>query len=103
MDVKRLLQRIKDTVYDTDPSATLILYGSYARGEQRDDSDIDLIVLIDKDEVRRADEIKITYPFYNIALDIEKSISAFVYSKKAWATHKATPYYENVNTEGVVL
>ena len=27
----------------------MILYGSYARGDYRDDSDLDLLVLVDKD------------------------------------------------------
>ncbi|WP_373512958.1 nucleotidyltransferase domain-containing protein [Persicitalea sp.] len=51
-----LIQLIKDTVCATEPDATLILYGSYARGDQNDASDIDLLVVVDKESVTRNDK-----------------------------------------------
>lgn len=99
-----ILQMIKKSVKVSDPDATLILYGSYARGDNNDESDIDLLVLIDKEKITRDDEIKFIYPLYDIELTTGVIITPLVYSKNYWKTgHKVTPFYENVNREGIVL
>ena len=96
---------IKQKVQETEPNATLILYGSYARGEEREDSDIDILILIDseKEKITRGEKTKITYPISDIELETETIISPVVYTRKGWANHRVTPYYENVNKEGIVL
>ncbi len=98
-----ILQLIKSSVKATAPDATLILYGSYARGDYREDSDIDLLILLEKDSVTRQDKQKVTHPLYDIELATGVLISPIVYSKAAWAKHRVTPFYENVNREGTFL
>ncbi len=89
---------------ESDPDATLILYGSYARGDYNEDSDIDLLILINKDKVNRDDKIHITYPLYDIQFQTGVMISARVYSRKFWQNPPfVTPFYENVTREGVLL
>ena len=96
-----LLQLIKKSVMATDPDATVILYGSYARGDYREDSDIDILVLIDKDKVNREDQKRIAYPLYDIEFQTGVIISPLVVSKKAWETKDMiTPFYKNVTREG---
>ena len=85
------------------PDATLILYGSYARGDYREDSDIDLLILINKDNLSHADKDKVIYPLYEIGFDTGMLIMPMVYTKQGWANHRVTPFYENVNNEGIVL
>ena len=58
-DKNFILQLIKKSVKSTEPNAILILYGSYARGDYKEDSDLDLLVLIDKDEITRSDQKRI--------------------------------------------
>ena len=92
------------SVSESDPCATLILYGSYARGDYHEDSDIDLLILIDKDKVTLNDRMKISYPLYDIQFETGVLISVKVYSRKLWYKPLlVTPFYENVNREGVVL
>jgi uncharacterized protein len=100
----KILSLIKSSVSNSYPNAILILYGSYARGDYRDDSDIDLLVLLDKDKVSRIDEKKIKYPLYDIEFEMGTIISPFVISKKEWETkHRVTPFFENVSREGKIL
>jgi len=103
-DIEQILERIKDSVRRTAPGAVVVLYGSYARGDDRPDSDIDLLVLLDKDKVTRDDEIKIKYPLYNIETDTGIIISPIIIPKKIWETkHKISPFYHNVTKEGKYL
>lgn len=103
MDKDHILQLIKTSVSKTSPDATLILYGSYARGDQREESDIDILILVNKDKMTLADERMITYPLYDIEFETGVLISPMLYTKDAWTNHRVTPFYENVNSEGKVL
>jgi uncharacterized protein len=99
-----ILLEIKKSVYRSDPDAVVILYGSFARGEQMDNSDIDLLILLNKDTINRDDEIRIKYPLYDIEIESGQIISPYILSKKDWETrHKITPFYENVQKEGIIL
>ena len=103
-DKNYILQLIKKSVSKTEPNAILILYGSYARGDYRDDSDLDLLVLVDKDIITRFDQKRIKYPLYDIEFDTGTIISPLILSKKDWEMkHRLTPFYENVAREGKIL
>lgn len=104
LDNKDIVLMIQKTVQSTVPDATVILYGSYARGDYNNDSDFDILILLDKTKVTREDEKRVKYPLYDIEFETGKIISPLVLSKKEWETqHKITPFYENVTKEGVVL
>ena len=101
VNIDQILQSIKRSVQTTDPGATLILYGSYARGEQTADSDIDILVLIDKEKVTFDDEQRIGYPIYHLELEAGVIISPMIFSRSLWETkHHITPFYKNVIREG---
>lgn len=101
---KEIVSKIKDSVKSSMPEATLILYGSHARGEANENSDFDILVLLDQKQVTREDEKKVKYPLYDIEFETGKIISPFVLSKSDWESkHKITPFYDNVSREGIVL
>lgn len=103
-DRNYILQLIKTSVNSTDPDAILILYGSYARGDYRNDSDVDLLVLLNQEKITRIDEKRIKYPLYDIEFETGTIISPLVFSKKDWETrHRITPFYENVLKDGQIL
>ena len=102
-DAANILELIKKSVSTTDPGAIIILYGSYARGDFREDSDIDILVLIEKDKVTMDDRMRISSSLNHISLETGMLISPFVTSKKEWTNHKVTPFFENVKNEGIAL
>lgn len=84
---------------------TVILYGSYARGDFRQDSDIDIMILIDLTDIRIEDYrhqlSDFTYDFNEeYGLDIKPIAKSDAHFKK-WLN--AYPFYANVQKEGVAL
>lgn len=103
-DRNRILQLIKSSVRATEPDATVVLYGSYARGDYKINSDIDILILIDKDKITSVDARRLSYPLYDIEFETGKIISPLILSRKNWETkHRITPFYKNVRNEGIVL
>ena len=78
------------------------LYGSEARGEAHEKSDIDLLVLVPKDKVSLQDDLEITAPLYDIELQTGVLINALILPKREWG-RKVTPFYENVIQDSIVL
>ena len=83
----------------------IILYGSYARGDFKVNSDMDLMILtsLSDDEIKRLEnevyDIAFEYEMtYGIAISVNvKNEDHFNY----WLG--ALPYYDNVKKEGIVL
>jgi len=99
-----ILQMIKNAVHVSEPEATVILFGSFARGDQKDSSDIDLLILLNKDEIKREDEKRVKYPLYEIEFETGQIISPIVLSKRIWNTrHRITPFFSNIMKEGRIL
>lgn len=95
---------IKKAVQAVAPGASLILYGSYARGDNHEDSDIDLLVLLDTDKVTYDDRARITHSLYTLELEAGIHISPLLRSRRQWEQkHVVTPFYRNVNREGIAL
>jgi predicted nucleotidyltransferase len=81
-----------------------ILYGSEARGDAHPDSDIDLLVLVDKDKLSYADKDSIIASFYDIELETGVIISTLIMPRKEWENRPFfTPFQYNVNKEGIIL
>jgi uncharacterized protein len=104
MDKQQLLSEIKKLVLQQEPQAEIILYGSYARGDYRPDSDMDILILLKKDIVSYFDEKRISYPLYELEIKTGQIISPLILPKKNWESKfKITPLYENVQKEGRFL
>ncbi len=101
---QELINKIKSSVNSTAPNAKIILYGSFARGDNNPESDLDILILLDKDIITREDEVNIKYPLYDIEFETGQIISPLILSKSDWELkHRITPFYDNVKRDGVEL
>ena len=105
MKKEDVIQRIRETAQSVLPAdARLILFGSQARGDARQDSDWDLLLLIDKDSrITNADFDRFAYPLVDLGWTINEEINPLIYTFHDWEKRKFTPLYKNVETEGVEL
>lgn len=104
MDKEQILSEIKKTVLAQEPDAEIILYGSYARGDYRSDSDIDILVLLDKENISYEDEKKIAYTLYDLEFKNHQVISPVIRSRKIWyEKYPNTGLFINIQKEGIHL
>ena len=99
-DIKSL---IRDNIKEIDPYADIILYGSRARGDERLDSDWDILVLTDY-SVDLSKEREFRNHLYDLEIETGEPFSIFVYSKEDWNTkQRISPFYHNVTMDGIRL
>ena len=84
---------------------TVILYGSYARGDFKEDSDIDIMILVDLTEIDikkyRHELSEITIDFN---MDNDLDIKPIAKNQKHFQNWVGVyPFYSNVEKEGVKL
>ena len=92
---------IRNNINSIDPTADVILYGSRARGDERQDSDWDILILTNY-AADLETERKFRNKLYDLELETGEAFSVFVYSQNDWQTkQKITPFYYNVSHEGV--
>jgi predicted nucleotidyltransferase len=101
---KKLLDEIKKRVLQTEPDAKVILYGSYARGDANEESDLDLLILVDRDVLSYQDKVKITRPLYSLEVETGQIISPLVKTKHTWEDkYYYTSLYFNIQKEGMEI
>lgn len=99
-----IVKRIQETVRQAEPSATIILYGSEARGDARPDSDIDVLILIDGDKRDLRKEDILSGALYELELSSGVMISPMIMLRTQWNNRPfKTPFYINVMNEGIKL
>lgn len=99
-----LIRELKKILQSVAPTASAILFGSRARGDNREDSDVDLLILLDKDIMKYEDESRITNPLYDFEFNNGVMISPIVMTQKAWEETKyKTTLYDEVAKDGIRL
>ena len=83
--------------------AVVILFGSRARGDARDDSDWDVLILLDKDRITSQDIDDYSYPLREMGWELGQSINAILYTKRDWGKSIASPLRQNVTEDGIRL
>ena len=81
----------------------LLLYGSRARGDNRADSDWDLLVLLKRPQKEDADFAAISYPLMELGFDLGQYFSVHTYSQQEWNKMSFLPFYKNVERDKILL
>ena len=101
---QEILTRIREVAHRSLPKgARAVLYGSHARGDAHQGSDWDILILLDKEKLEDSDYTYISYPFVMLGCDINEEINPIMYTKNEWNQFHFTPFYENVEHDGVQL
>jgi predicted nucleotidyltransferase len=101
--IQSYVQELRRILKDDFSSA--VLYGSYARGEDNEDSDIDIVIftsqLPDQYDCLFDKIAEITFEF-NVQYDIELS-PVFQNIQLFDRMKKAVPYFQNIQKEGILV
>jgi len=104
MSQKDIIQALRELASAVLPAgAEALLFGSRARGDARDDSDWDVLILIQGERATGDDFDKYAYPFVDYGWSIGEHIHPLIYSFSDWNRRSFTPFYKNVQSEGVSL
>lgn len=84
---------------------SVIVYGSYARGDYTNDSDIDIMILVDnsEDEIRNYTD-RVADQAFEYLMKYGIQISPVIKNEhhfKYWMDN--LPYYRNIRDEGVIV
>lgn len=98
-----IVRRIAEVMRRIAPTAQTIVYGSEARGDARQDSDIDLLILLDDSEELTPDrELELRRPLSELEVQTGVAINTLVLLRHAWE-QIVSPFTINVSREGVVI
>ncbi|MEW6621124.1 MAG: nucleotidyltransferase domain-containing protein [bacterium] len=100
----KALQELKEKILERFPVTEIIIYGSKARGDADEESDIDVLILINK-EVNTVLEEEIFHMSYEIELKYDVVFGEMVENNDFWNTPlaKAMPLHWNIDREGIRL
>ena len=84
----------------SDDIEQIILFGSVARGDDDEDSDIDILIVSDN---TKKIESKIATEVFNIVLNDKEFISAHIMSKNKLNKIKDFSLLKNINADGIIL
>jgi len=104
MNKKELLNKIRLAIHQHDTDAEIYLYGSRARGDNRKNSDWDVLILVDENKITNRIEDRFRDSLYDFELETGQIISVIIYPKLYWNNKlKHSPLYKNVTHEGIRL
>jgi len=101
---QHIIQLIREKVNEIDNTAEVILYGSRARGDNKRDSDWDVMILLKQKNVDKKIEQIYRHHLLDLELEIGVPISVFVYSKSDWeGKYSITPLFKSIKKEGILI
>lgn len=83
---------------------SVLLFGSRARGDYREGSDWDLLVLLDRDgDSSWQDYNEIGYPLNELFWRNNQDVNTIIQTRSEWQRKSFTPFYKNVMRDAIAL
>ncbi|MEM6317082.1 MAG: nucleotidyltransferase domain-containing protein [Bacteroidota bacterium] len=95
-----IVDSVKKEVTKIAPDSEVILFGSRARGDFKEKSDWDFLILLNKKKVSKSEKEKIRSKLYEIELMTDEVISTIIHSRSEWEKRSVTPIYQIIEEEG---
>ncbi|MDO4215207.1 MAG: nucleotidyltransferase domain-containing protein [Bacteroidales bacterium] len=104
MDRNQIIMHLSDMAKLLAPKGTSVwLYGSQARGNACEESDWDILILLDKSRIEKNDFDTISYPMIEWGWAQGADFSPQLYTKQEWQSMRITPYAQNVERDKMVI
>ncbi len=102
--IKRLVDQVKAFLHERYGAGIkrVILYGSHARGEATEDSDVDVLVLTDPSLVPSEVRKSLSDLLFDMLMDERELVSVIVIPEDFFEDHNL-PFMLNVRQEGVAV
>ncbi len=101
---KSILSQIRAIARETAPKGSqVILFGSRARGQAKKGSDWDILIVLPKDELKQSDYDAVSYPFVELGWRLNEQINPILYTQEEWQANSITPFYDNIQKDGISL
>ncbi|MCD7937706.1 MAG: nucleotidyltransferase domain-containing protein [Tannerellaceae bacterium] len=102
-DRTTILENIRQIKRKVLPNDRLILFGSQARNEANEESDWDLLIILDKPKREPTDFDTYVYPFVELGWEFNEMINPLLYTTQEWEINKPSLFRKNVQTEGIEI
>lgn len=79
----------------------IYLYGSYARGDFNKDSDIDILITVNENNITPNDRHNVAIVSSDLSLKYDITVSIILKSLSQFNRHSYLPYYRNVLKDGI--
>lgn len=104
MSRETIIKMLTETARNVVPTGSkVVLFGSQARGDANEESDWDILVLLDSQRVLLSDYDNIAYPIRAAGWDVDAIVNPILYTKTDWQNNSNTLFYKNVTKDGIVL
>lgn len=98
-----ILQGISEKLSSDRRILKAIVYGSRIRGDYRGDSDMDILVIVDKKDKEIKDKILDIFYSYELESDISFSVTIFSLEELEFNERLGSPFIENIRKEGITF
>ncbi len=100
---KKILSKIKESVNAIDQEANIMLFGSQARNDEREDSDWDILI-VTPHVVDKKYEQKFRHRLIEVELEYGIALSVFAQSEQEWHNkYNVIPLFKSIKSEGIIL
>lgn len=99
---RKIPDLVSEVIHKIDEDAEVILFGSRARNDYKEESDWDFLIILSKEVTREIRDL-IRDELYEIELSIDQVISSIIYEKEDWENLAITPLYQIIQEEGIEI